>query len=146
MEETSEKVKPAIPFPDLFPEVVSAVAVGVFGVARAVAIALVERQEPRLRAFQAGGHIAFIGIDGEMNQRAFLECEEEFAVVAVAVLLNGDANGLAGEGVLEFGCGDGEAVQAEQEISFCRLKWTWRVTVRRLDRYSFAVSDRKSVV
>ncbi len=51
-----------------------------------------------------------------MNQRAFLECEEEFAVVAVAVLLNGDANGLAGEGVLEFGCGDGEAVQAEQEI------------------------------
>ncbi|MGA3259679.1 MAG: hypothetical protein ABSE35_12430 [Bryobacteraceae bacterium] len=56
-----------------------------------------------------------------MNQRAFLECEEEFAVVAVAVLLNGDANGLAGEGVLEFGCGDGEAVQAEQEIVTIRL-------------------------
>jgi hypothetical protein len=36
-----------------------------------------------------------------MDQGAFLECEQGLTVVAVAVLLDGVADGLAGEGVLQ---------------------------------------------
>ena len=42
MEETAEEIEPAIGFPNLFPEVVSAVAAGILGVARAALVALVE--------------------------------------------------------------------------------------------------------
>ena len=64
MQEATENVKPAISFPYLLPEVVSTVTAGVFRVPRAFVVALVEGQEVSACAFQAGGHVAFVGIDG----------------------------------------------------------------------------------
>src|ERR1017187_3651507 len=37
--------------------------------------------------FVGGGHVAFVGIDGEMDEGAFLECEQGLSVIAVAVLM-----------------------------------------------------------
>ena len=62
---------------------------------------------------KAGGHIDFIDIDGEMNQRALLEGENPFARVAIrAVLVFGVLDGLGSELVLQFGRGDRDAVDA----------------------------------
>ena len=60
--------QPAIPLPDLFPQVVGAVARGVGRVAGGAVVALVEGQELGGRALQLGGHHDRAVAQGEVHQ------------------------------------------------------------------------------
>jgi hypothetical protein len=53
----AQDLQPALPLPDLLPEVGGAVPVGLSGIALAAVVAPVERQEGRRRACQPGGHV-----------------------------------------------------------------------------------------
>ena len=117
MEEAAEEVHPTVAGPDALPEVGSFVAVGVFGITGGGAVAEVEGKEDGFVAGEARGHVDFVGIDGEMDEGAFLEGEDLFAVVAVGfVLMSGVLDGLPGELVFELGGSNGDAVDAEHEV------------------------------
>jgi len=66
--------------------------------------------------FETRGDEAFVGIDGEVDECAFLKGERGFAVITVAILLDGVPKCLTGKSVLQFGGGDGETVETEQEV------------------------------
>ncbi len=111
MNEPRQNVEPAIPLPDLFPEVRALVADGVVRVPLAAVAPLVEGQEEGLLAVQASGHEHFVGIDGEMHQAALPELEQRLARVALlAVLPLRVHDRLPGEGVLQLRGRDGQAV------------------------------------
>ena len=122
-EVAAQDFKPALPRPDLFPEIGGAVAaLGVDRVAGGAMVALIEGQEVRSRAGQAGDH-ADLGIaDGEMDQGAAGEPEEGLGGLALgprmavkAILVYGVANALREVG-LQFRGGHRDAVEEEDEV------------------------------
>ena len=116
MDEPGEDVEQAVPVPHLLPEVRGLVPPGVFGIARARAVAQVEGQET-LPAPEPGGHVDLVRVHGEMYEGPLLELKDQILGVAVApVLVDGVPPGLAGHGVLELRRGDGNAVQAEDQV------------------------------
>ena len=77
----------------------------------------VERKERGRRAGQARRHLRSVGIGREVGERAPAEGEERVRGVAVvAVLADGVFSGLARERVLQLGCDDGDAVNAEDDV------------------------------
>ena len=100
----------------LLPQVVCLQAVGVGRVARGVAPALVEGQEPGRRAPEVGTEADLVVVDGEVYE-ASPELKQPLLRVAVApVLLDRIGHGLLGEAVLELEGGDGQAVDEEAEV------------------------------
>ena len=121
---------------NLAPEVVGLEAVEVGGIARAVVVPLVERQEPRAFALEFGAHPHFAFIHGEVHHTA-AEGKEWLARVAIAlVLLHGIGDGLLGEAVLELEAGHGQAVDEQAQVEgAARLV----IAVGELARYREAV-------
>jgi hypothetical protein len=63
------------------------------------------------------GHIDLVGVYGKVDQGALFELKDEVLGIAVVlVLVDGVAPGLARHRVLEFGGGDGDAVQAQGQV------------------------------
>ena len=116
MEELLQQVQHAVARPDLLPQVGGGEAAPGGRVARAAIAALVERQEARRRAAQAGGHVDQVRVGREMRQAA-AEREERLLGVAVeAVLADGILDVLAGQRVLQFRGENGQAVQEEDQV------------------------------
>ena len=111
----------------LFPEVGCLVPAGVTRIARPVVASLVEGKEVCIPARKARGHIDFVRIDREVNQRPFLKLEYQVIRIAVVLVLrNSIPPGLAGHGVLEF-CGrERDAIERQNHIQ--RIAMTVRVT------------------
>lgn len=77
--------------------------------------ALIEGEEPGLLPGEPGGHGHVVRVDGEMHERA--AGEDQVGRVAIsAVLLARVLDVLPGEGVLQFGRGDGDAVDHERHV------------------------------
>ena len=83
MQEARQDVHEAVARPDLLPQVGRFVAAWIIGIARARAVTQVEGQEVRGPARQLRRHRHFIGIDGEVDERAFLELKDQFARIAI---------------------------------------------------------------
>ena len=119
VDELADQVEDAVSRPDPIPEVVGRIA-GAGGrnrrVPRAAEAALVERQEPGLRAGELGGHEHLVRIHGEVGEAAPVGEEWLARIPVVSVLPDGVFDVLAGERVLEFRRKDGDAVQEEPEI------------------------------
>ena len=77
--------------------------------------ALIEGEEPGLLPGESGGHGHVVWVDGEMHERA--AGEDQVGRVAIgAVLLARVVDVLPGEGVLQLGRGDGNAVDHERHV------------------------------
>ena len=101
---------------DLAPEVVGLQAVRVGRIARAIVVALVERQEPGVLALKVRAEAHLLLVHSKVHQAA-AELEEQLARVAVAlVLLHRVVYGLLGEAVLEFEGRNGQAVDEQGEV------------------------------
>ena len=117
VQEPAHDIEQRIARPDLFPQIRRAVTLGIRRIARAMVVALIERQEMRRLPFQLGGHVPEVRVHGEMHQRAFLEAEHRLARVAIlAVLAHGVKDVLLGERVLEFCRRHRQAVDGEHQI------------------------------
>jgi hypothetical protein len=80
-------------------------------------VAHIEWQKVGRLAGQPRRHPDLFGIDGEVYQRAALEGEDRFALIAVgAVLPPGVFDGLPGERVLKLQRDDRDAVQRDRQI------------------------------
>jgi hypothetical protein len=125
--EPLDQVQPGVWLPDLLPQVRGRVRAGGGGrwIPRASGLTGafrpgVERQEPRRLAAQFGRDEHQVGIDGEVGDHAARE--DQFGGVPVgAVLLLGVLHALAGEGVLQLGGGERDAVEEEGEVEAVAL-------------------------
>jgi hypothetical protein len=117
--EAGEDVEEAVAGEDFGPKVAGADIVGDRGVACAVVVAAIERQEGGAGAFEFGGHDDFFGVGSEVDKAAFFEGEEAFFGVAVLVLFADVLGGLAAHRVFEFDADDREAVEGEDDLGDC---------------------------
>ena len=107
MDEVLKEIENAITRPDLFPEIGGGEAVPGVGVARAVFSAAIEGNETRGCAFEFGGEINNIGVNGEVGETA-AEGKEWFARITVLpILADGVLHGLTRERIFEFNGEDG---------------------------------------
>ena len=120
----SEYLQPALPLPDVLPQVRGAVAPGGVGrVALATVMAPIERQKGGRRSLQPSGHAYLVVADGEVHQRPVGEAQQRFRLsltlglrVAIkAVLIDGILHRL-GEVGLDFDGGDRDAIQEQHQI------------------------------
>lgn len=119
-----EDLQPAVPGPDLLPQVGGAVPLGINRVAGAAVVAQVEGQEGRGRALQPGGHHHFAVADGEVDESAAGEVQQGLGMALTlglgltveAVLVDGVLHPL-GEVALELDRGDRKAVQEEHQVN-----------------------------
>lgn len=114
--EVLNEVENAVTRPDLFPEIGGGKAFEAGRVARAVFVAAVEGNEAGGGAFEFGGEVDEVGIDGEVGETA-AEGEERLTRIAVLpVLLDGILHGLTGERIFEFDGEDGDAIEEDGGI------------------------------
>lgn len=114
--EVLNEVEDAITRPDLFPEIGGGKAFEAGRVACALLVAAVEGDETGGGAFEFGGEVDEVGIDGEVGEAA-AEGEERFTRIAVLpVLFDGVLHGLTGERIFEFDCEDGDAIEEDGGI------------------------------
>ena len=118
----AEDIEPAITLPHLFPEIARAVSQRVRRVAFGAIVAFIEGQENRRRPFQPRRHVDFGIADREMHQRAAREAQERLRRLSLgsrvpveAILVHRVLHALREVG-LEFDCGDGQAVEEEDEV------------------------------
>ena len=119
----AEDFEPALPLPDLLPQVGGAMAaVRVHRVAGPAVVALVERQEHRVRAVQPGRHVNFAVAHGEMNQRPVGKGEQRLGGLALgpwmaieAILVDRVADALREVG-LELGRRHRQTVQEQHQV------------------------------
>jgi hypothetical protein len=104
----TEDIEETLALENLLPKVARTVARFVLGIARSAddfsgMASLVERQEKRLLSRQPGGHVNFIGVSGEMYERALLKIEKRRSRVAIILVLShGVSPGLPSTGILQF--------------------------------------------
>ena len=117
-----QDVEPALPRPDLFPQVGGGEACGVGRVAGAAVVAAVEWQEHRDRARQPGRHHHLGLADREMHERPAREAEQRLQqpafglrVAVVAVLVHRVVDGLREVG-LQLHRGHREAVEEQHQV------------------------------
>ena len=79
----AEDFQPAVARPDLFPEVARRMPVRVRRVAGRAVVALVERQEKRLRPVEPRRHVDFGVADREMHQRPAREAQQRLGALAL---------------------------------------------------------------
>ena len=115
--EPGEDVEQAVALPDLLPQVGGLVAAsGCPGCPRQPS-PLLKGRKSVLFPGEAGGHVHQVGIDGEVDQRPLLELEEQVVGVAVVLVLpDGVVHILAGQGVLQFGGDDRDAIQTQSQV------------------------------
>ena len=112
-----DEIEERVLLEDLFPQVGRLVPVRVVGVAGSAITAPIERKEPGTTEGKPRGHVDFVGIDGEVDERPGRVGEKRVLGVAVgAVLLDGVPVGLPGSWVLELGSCDRNAVDEQHEI------------------------------
>jgi len=120
------------------------------GVATALLVALVEREEVGVLAGEFGRIVDLVLVDSEMHQRTAFEPEDRFARIAVlAVLLPGIPVCLVGKGILELGRRDGDTVDAQCEV-YTQLRIRRRVvellgdteTIRFIASLQFGIDSR----
>ena len=117
VDEPGQDIEKAIALPDLFPQVMGLISAGILGIACAGAIAQIEGQEVRGFPCEPCGHVDLIRVYGKMHEGPLLELEDQVIRVAVVlILVYGTPPCLAGHGVLEFGRGDRNAVQAQNKV------------------------------
>src|SRR5689334_5098536 len=75
--ETGDDIQEALTRQDLFPEIRGFVSLRVGGVARAIPVSLVERQELCCPALKGSCHVNLLGVYREMNQRTLLEGKDQ---------------------------------------------------------------------
>src|SRR5699024_2035948 len=118
-----QQVEPVVDVPDRFPQVGGAVPALVGcrdRIARATGVprafgAGVDGQDTGVLAGELGGEEHQVGVDGEVYEGALVE--EGFARVPVAhVLVFGVVDVLPGQGVLQLGGGDGDAVDEQSQV------------------------------
>ena len=114
--ESAEDVHEAVPLPDLLPQIPGSVSTGVIWISRSVVVPPVERQERGALPVEPRRHEHEVGIDGEMDERPFLELEEGMPGISSAVLGDRVLNGLVRKGVLQFGRGYRDAVHEQHEV------------------------------
>ena len=120
-----QDVEPALPRPDLFPQVGGGEALGigrVAGAARTIPMAAVERQEHRGRPRQPCGHHHLGLADREMHERPAREAEQRLQqpalrlrVAVEAVLVHRVVDGLCEVG-LQLHRGHREAVEEQHQV------------------------------
>lgn len=119
VEESCEQFQQAMPLQHLFPKVGGAVVPpsGIRRIARAAVAALVEGQKIGGWPRKPRGHVDFLGIDREVDQRALLEFEDLFPVVAVVPVL-ADRVGcrLSAQRILQLQRDEGNSVDAQRHI------------------------------
>ena len=119
VDELTHEVEDAVAGPDLLPQVVGREARPGRRdrrVSRPAEAPLVERQEPGLRPGESGRHEHLLGIHREVGEAAPVGEERLARVTVVPVLPDRVGDILPGEGVLELGREDGDAVQEEREV------------------------------
>src|SRR6185437_7963522 len=100
----------------LLPQVIGLEAVRIGRISRAVIKAFVERQEPRVFAFEVSAEPDFLIVHGKVSDAA-AKLKEKFARVAVAfVLLHRVFHGLLGQTVLELEGRNRQAVEEEAQV------------------------------
>src|SRR3990172_13161684 len=103
MDEPCQDIQEALTLKRFFPEVSGLIATRIIRVPCTACVAFVKRQETGTLTVQTGGHINFIRINSKMNQRTFLELENQIPRVAIMlILIDSVSPRLAGHGVLEF--------------------------------------------
>jgi hypothetical protein len=115
--EAPEDVEEAVPLPDALPQVRHAIALRVGRVALAVAVALVERQEERLRPAQPRGHEDLVGSTAKCTSAPRLNLSSGKRVVAVELVLPlGVLHRLARGGRLDLHRGHRQPVQQQHQV------------------------------
>ena len=98
------------------PEIVCHQAFGIYGVARTTIASLVERQKPRVIAFQFGAEPNFLVVHREVSHAA-AQPEEVLVWVAVLFVLGHRiCNGLLGKTVLQLEGRNGQAVYEDSKV------------------------------
>ncbi len=117
MEKPRQNVDPAVAGEDILPQVRSFVSVRVDGISRGVAVAFIEWEEMSRLFGEPRGHPHFVGVKGEVDERAFPELENGVRRVPVIPVLGaGVPVRLAGELRLDLGGGHGKAVDKEAKV------------------------------
>jgi len=120
VDEPGDEVEPRIALPYLFPQVGGAVAMGIHRVAGAhVGAALVERQEARCGAGEAGGHLHQVAVEGEVHHRPPRQ-DDVLGVAVGAVLVHGVGHRLPRERVLQLGGRHQQAVDQQRQVDGLR--------------------------
>ena len=118
MNEPRQQVEQAVTLERFFPEVRRTVrpACGVWWIARAAVVSLVERQEPRGVSLQPGAEADVLVIQGKVSQTV-LELKEQFLRVAVALILHdGVGHRLLGQLVFQLERDDRQAVDEKDFV------------------------------
>jgi hypothetical protein len=118
--EPTEQIEPCVALPHPLPQVGRGVSARVLRVARTPLVALVERQEPRVLAGEAGGHRDALGVDGEVDDDA-----GECAILRIpigAVLTDRVLDALTGHRILQFCGGDRKPVHEKRQIYALRRR------------------------
>src|SRR3990172_12783007 len=117
MDEPCQYIQKAVTLKCFFPEISGLIATRIIRVPCAACVAFVKRQEAGTLAVQTGGHVNFIRINGKMDQRAFLELENQIPGVTIMLILIDSASPrLACHRVLEFDRDKRYAVYAQDHI------------------------------
>ena len=117
-----DDVEPSVALPDFFPQVagfVPGLIMVIVCVALAAIIARVEGQKEGFVTCEARGHVRFVCIDGKMHQSAFFVLEQGRFGSGHAVffiLVDSVLGALTREGVFEFDCGNGQAVERQEHV------------------------------
>ena len=100
----------------LFPQIIGLKSIRVGRIARAIVVALVERQKPRTFALKLCTHFYFAIVHREVHHTA-PESKQWFARITVAaVLLHRVLHRLLGEAVLQLERGNGQTVDEQSQI------------------------------
>src|SRR3989337_3067092 len=86
-DEPCQGIQKAVTLKRFFPEVSGLIATRIIRVACTACVAFVKRQEAGTLAVQSGGHINLIRINGKMNQRTFLQLENQIPWVTIMLVL-----------------------------------------------------------
>src|SRR4030065_2204700 len=87
MDEPCQYIQNAVTLKRFFPEVSGLIATRIIRVPCTACVAFVKRQETGTLTVQAGGHVNLIRINSKMNQRTFLELENQIPGVKIMLIL-----------------------------------------------------------